>query len=139
MKRKREREELRILQGLRRQKGKGGKSKGKGMEREGKGFGGECWTCGEKGHRSNECPNKEGAAEIGSVEEAARERSVGGVWAIAQVKANPEYEGQVVWCRRWGLGRGWGQAKLQWIAQPRNPYVQRIGARRTRRRSRRSG
>ena len=39
--------------------------------------------------------------EIGSVEEAARETSVGGVWAIAQVKADPmEDEYQVVVSRK---------------------------------------
>ena len=46
-------------------KGKGaGKSKGKG-----KGFAGECWNCGERGYRSNDCPNANGksAMEIGSV------------------------------------------------------------------------
>ncbi len=46
--------------------GKGSKGKGKG------GFSGECWVCGENGHRSYECPGskKGGEAENGSVEEA---------------------------------------------------------------------
>jgi hypothetical protein len=70
----------------------GGKGNGKGK---GKGFMGECWTCGEKGHRSNECTNqhvKTAAMEIGSVE---RDLNVGGVWAIAQVQAE-EDDWQVV-------------------------------------------
>ena len=82
-----------------RERGKGGgKSKGKGksswkgggkgsVKGKGKAFGGECWTCGEKGHRSNECPNLKPAQqsmEIGSVE---KETNVGGVWTIAQVQA----------------------------------------------------
>jgi hypothetical protein len=54
-----------------------GKGKGGGKSGGGKGFGGECWTCGQKGHRSNDCPNKgKTGAEISEVE-------VGGVWTIA--------------------------------------------------------
>ena len=49
---------------------------------------GECWTCGEKGHRSNECTHQKSAMEIGSVEE--EELNVGGVWAIAQVQAQED-------------------------------------------------
>ena len=64
----------------------GGKGSVKGK---GKAFGGECWTCGERGHRSNECTNHKLAQgdkqpmEIGSVE---KETNVGGVWATAQVQ-----------------------------------------------------
>ena len=65
----------------------GGKGGWKGK---GKGFMGECWTCGERGHRSNECTNQnpKTAMEIGSVEE--EQLHVGGVWAIAQVQAQEE-------------------------------------------------
>ena len=40
-----------------------------GWKGTGKGFMGECWTCGERGHRSNECTNQnpKTAIEIGSV------------------------------------------------------------------------
>ena len=70
-----------------------GGGKGKGTHRDfggqgkggGKGFGGECWGCGQKGHRYNDCPNKEKqATEIGRVEDCGgKECSAGGVWAIA--------------------------------------------------------
>jgi hypothetical protein len=65
----------------------GGKGGWKGK---GKGFMGECWTSGERGHRSNECTNQnpKTAMEIGSVEE--EQLHVGGVWAIAQVQAQEE-------------------------------------------------
>jgi hypothetical protein len=72
----------------------GGKGPGKGK---GKSFGGECWTCGERGHRSNECTGGKSAMEIGSVEE---ECNVGGVWAIAQVRVKEEYEWEVAGSRR---------------------------------------
>ena len=50
---------------------KGGKAKGKG-------FGGDCWNCGEKGHRANECQKTVSPMEIGSVEED-EDVKVGGV------------------------------------------------------------
>ena len=64
----------------------GYKGKGKGLWTPGgKGFAGECWVCGEKGHRATECTKNKGkqSMEIGSVEE---EVQVGGIWSIAQVE-----------------------------------------------------
>ena len=52
---------------------------------------GECYACGEKGHRASECLKPNSSMEIGSVEES-EEVEVGGVWAIAQVKAEFEQE-----------------------------------------------
>ena len=78
--------------------GKGDAGKGKGSKGKGKGgFGGECWVCGEKGHRSYECPGskKEGTAEIGSVEEAD-DTKITAVWTIAQVTAEFEEAGWTV-------------------------------------------
>ena len=74
----------------------GSKGKGGGKKGGGKGFGGECWTCGQKGHRSNDCPNKgKSAMEIGCVEDGgSKEIAVGGIWAIAQVKAEECEEGE---------------------------------------------
>ena len=74
----------------------GSKGKGGGKKGGGKGFGGECWTCGQKGHRSNDCPNKgKSAMEIGCVEDGgSKEIAVGGIWAIAQVKAEEREEGE---------------------------------------------
>ena len=71
---------------------KGGKAKGKG-------FGGECWNCGEKGHRANECQKQGSSMEIGSVEEV-EELNVGGIWAIAQVKAEVDKAGWRIVDRR---------------------------------------
>jgi hypothetical protein len=68
-------------------KGEYGKGKGKGKS---KGFGGECWQCGERGHRAYECP-KGKSMGIGSVEEEGDEINVGGVWSIGMVKAEPEW------------------------------------------------
>ena len=75
-------------------KGKSGpKGQGKGWKGKGKGFAGECWNCGERGHRLQDCPaaNKT-AMEIGNVGADIPEApknvnhvNVGGVWAIAQV------------------------------------------------------
>ena len=69
----------------------GGKGGGKGQSKgKGKSFGGECWTCGEKGHRSSECDHgRKADMEIGSVEQ---EVGVRGVWAIAQVKAEERWQ-----------------------------------------------
>ena len=61
---------------------KGGKAKGKG-------FGGECWNCGERGHRAQDCQKTSLPMEIGSVEEEPGDW-VGGVWVIAQVNAEDE-------------------------------------------------
>ena len=61
---------------------KGGKAKGKG-------FAGECWHCGEKGHRANECQKNGSPMEIRSVEEIEAV-NVGGIWAIAQVNADTD-------------------------------------------------
>ena len=66
--------------------GKSGKDGGSGKDYgKGKNFAGECWTCGERGHRSSEC--RKSAMDIGSVEESF-ETHVGGVWSIAQVQAD---------------------------------------------------
>ena len=58
-----------------------GKSKGKG-----KTFDGECWSCGERGHRSQDCQKGKSVTNIGSVEEE-QETYVGRVWSIAHVEA----------------------------------------------------
>jgi hypothetical protein len=77
-------------------KGKGqapdkGKGKGKGQAPEkgkgkGKSFAGSCWTCGQGGHRSNECP---AASKVQGVEEEVEGESteIGGVWMIGNVDA----------------------------------------------------
>ena len=69
----------------------GGKGGGKGQSKgKGRSFGGERWTCGEKGHQSSECDHgRKADMEIGSVEQ---EVGVGGVWAIAQVKAEEHWQ-----------------------------------------------
>ena len=71
-------------------KGKGkfnGKGGGKGMKGKGKGaaFGGECWHCGEKGHRATDCPKQGGKMEIGCVEGGCKDVALGGIWSIAAV------------------------------------------------------
>ena len=67
-----------------------GKSGGDGKGKGGKGmFAGTCWNCQQAGHRAWECPKAKGGSddmEIGAVHEDDS-TSVGGVWAIAQVKA----------------------------------------------------
>ena len=64
-------------------KGKGfakGVGKGKSF---GKGFMGECWSCGQTGHRSDQCRKtwaiEEETAEVAQVEE------IGGVWQIGSI------------------------------------------------------
>lgn len=64
-------------------KGKGfakGVGKGKSF---GKGFVGECWSCGQTGHRSDQCRKtwaiEEETAEVAQVEE------IGGVWQIGSI------------------------------------------------------
>jgi hypothetical protein len=68
-------------------KGDFGKSGSKGS---GKGFNGNCFKCGEAGHRAFHCPKAAGGAgssmEIGAVGEEGQ-ASVGGVWEIAAVEA----------------------------------------------------
>ena len=63
--------------------GKGGEFKGKG-----KGYQGTCWTCGNVGHKSNECSMHR---QANSIEEAGSEEiEIGGVWMIGQVNAEVE-------------------------------------------------
>ena len=62
----------------------GGKGKGKTIV-------GDCWNCGECGHRASECPKKGSPMAIGSVEQHD-EVHVGGVWEIAQVEVEEEIE-----------------------------------------------
>ena len=64
--------------------------KGAGPKGSSKGFGGQCWTCGEAGHRSNECPRNTKVAEIRSVSEEQSELNVGGVWSIGCVEVSEE-------------------------------------------------
>ena len=75
-------------------KGQKGEAKGKGKGgKGGKGgayqFGGQCWTCGQQGHRSWECkqqnPADQDTQTIGAVHDASS-TVVGGVWSIAQVR-----------------------------------------------------
>jgi hypothetical protein len=75
-------------------KGQKGEAKGKGKGgKGGKGgayqFGGQCWTCGQPGHRSWECkqqgPADQDMQTIGAVHDASSS-VVGGVWSIAQVR-----------------------------------------------------
>ena len=81
-------------------KGKGGlKGSGKGWKGKGKGggFGGECWKCGERGHRQQDCPGNKTAMDIGNVETqdslktvGSVDVGVGGVWMISQVAVQDE-------------------------------------------------
>ena len=75
-------------------KGQKGEAKGKGKGgKGGKGgayqFGGQCWTCGQQGHRSWECKQQNPADQdtqiIGAVHDASS-TVVGGVWSIAHVR-----------------------------------------------------
>jgi hypothetical protein len=61
--------------------GKDGYCKNNYDKGKGKGFAGQCFVCGEAGHRAVNCPSKKGGTnmEIGAVAEA----TVGGVWEIA--------------------------------------------------------
>ena len=82
-----------------RMKGQKGETKGKGKGgKGGKGlaypFNGQCWICGQQGHRSWEC-NQQNADQvdqnmktIGAVHEDSS-TAVGGVWTIAQVREKP--------------------------------------------------
>ena len=49
-------------------------------------FDGECWSCGERGHRAQHCQKGKSVTNIESVEEE-QETYVGGVWSIAHVEA----------------------------------------------------
>ena len=82
---------------------KGGKTKGKG-------FGGECYNCGEKMHRSSECQKPNSSIEIGSVEDS-REVQVGGVWAIAHVMAEFDQKDWNMVVRRGQKGK---KTERQW-------------------------
>ena len=75
-------------------KGKSGqKGSGKGWKGKGKGFGGECWKCGERGHRQQDCPGNNTAMDVRNVGAQEPPKTVGsleavgvgGVWSIAQV------------------------------------------------------
>ena len=47
----------------------------------------ERWSCGERGHRAQDCQKGESVTNIGSVE-GEQETYVGGVWSIAHVEAD---------------------------------------------------
>ena len=69
----------------------GGKGKGVGKGEKGKGkFGGQCWQCGQMGHRASECfrRSREMEANANRMIDAVQEDChVGGIWEIAQVTA----------------------------------------------------
>ena len=49
-------------------KGKAGqKGSGKGWKGSGKGFEGECWKCGERGHRQQDCLGNKTAMDVSNV------------------------------------------------------------------------
>ena len=58
----------------------GSRTKGKG-----KAFDGECWSCGERVHRAQDCKGGKSVTNIGSVEEE-QETYVGGVWSTAHAE-----------------------------------------------------
>ena len=69
-----------------------GKAGGKGIVQEftGKGFPGACWSCGQIGHQSKDCPKGKGKGGRGirEVEAEADECAVeiGGVWNLCAVE-----------------------------------------------------
>ena len=65
-------------------RGTSAKAKAKAKGR--KAFDGECLSCGERGHRAQDCRKGRSVTNIGSVEEE-QETYVGGVWSIAHVEA----------------------------------------------------
>ena len=76
-------------------KGKGHDSKGKGKGQEtewsnwgkGQSFGGQCYNCGEWGHRKTDCPSKVAASvDQGAEEEEEATQSLDSVWMIGQVE-----------------------------------------------------
>ena len=68
--------------------GKGlGKGQGKGS---GQGYQGQCWTCGEVGHKSNECWGVWEVTAEGEAKTGEGEVEEGAVWVINEVETNPK-------------------------------------------------